>query len=65
VGDGYSYYGTFQGLDFHSDVRVQGMRCSDAVASSAGLSYKVIAGDAGLTARTVECGCTAVETGCD
>ncbi len=29
-GDSYSYYATFQSLDFHSGISVQGMRCSDA-----------------------------------
>jgi hypothetical protein len=30
VGDGYSYYATFQSLGFHRGISVQGMRCSDA-----------------------------------
>lgn len=30
VGDGYSYYATFQSLGFHSGISVQGMRCNDA-----------------------------------
>lgn len=30
VGDRYSYYALFEGLDFHGGISVQGMRCSDA-----------------------------------